>query len=31
MLKVNELARNKPNKVAGPEEQVIISDCGELP
>ena len=29
-MKVNALARDKPDHSAGSEEQAVISDCGEL-
>ncbi|KXZ52196.1 hypothetical protein GPECTOR_10g827 [Gonium pectorale] len=28
--KVNALARGKPNNTAGPEEEAVITDCGQL-
>ena len=30
VLKVNALARDKPDRAAGPEEQAVIADCGQL-
>jgi hypothetical protein len=28
--KINALSRGKPENTVGPEEQVVIADCGEV-